>query len=245
MIKGWQLFAHSLRMVFGNLGVALKLTGPVLLLFMCASVPLLGVTFALSPATGAGNYVSVGAGLIMFVFLLALMVVFLAITIDWHRYILLGEVPKGWFPTFKFGRMFVYFGKGFLIVLIVLIPISALLYIALLLTNGSQIALLLSAVLAVTVFYRFCAALPGIAVDESTGPFDGWTATKGAWMPVLVLAVLSLVVQVIDRQIAQALIELQFVAIIYDVISSWILTMVSLSMLTTLYGHYIEGRDLT
>jgi len=103
----------------------------------------------------------------------------------------------------------------------------------------------------VTVFvvlvigYRLALILPASSVDKRLGLGEAWAATSGATGDIVVLALISAVAAVViglpSLVFTGPLLPL---GILWDAAVTWLSLMVGISILTTLYGHYVEGRPL-
>ena len=88
-------------------------------------------------------------------------------------------------------------------------------------------------------------ALPAMAVDQPASFTAGWEATQGQNDTFIGLAVIS-----VAAMFASAIVGLYILGgimplfILWTIAFNWFATMVGLSILTTLYGHYIEKRPL-
>ena len=93
--------------------------------------------------------------------------------------------------------------------------------------------------------YRLSLSLPAAALGEPMGFGASWGATKGAGGDILVLAILSVVAAVvIDLPPAFIFPNLTILAVAWQFATGWVILMVGVSILTTLYGHYVERRPL-
>jgi hypothetical protein len=251
MMKGWQIFTHSLRQVFGNLEAAIRVSG-ILYLVQFGVAWLLGVTGGqdMQTAIQSGRV----SGLAIFATLLVSIVTGLWIAVAWHRYILTEEGP-GILPAFHGDRMLGYFGKGILITLIMIIPALVLGFLAALITkplmlNGNfAMVVIVYAILVVlplvAIALRLSAMLPGAALKPGVPVGSGWAATGGEWGTFIVLGLISAAMSVIANLVMFVLLDTPALSFVWQFVFSWIVTMVGVSILTTLYGHYIEGRELT
>jgi hypothetical protein len=93
--------------------------------------------------------------------------------------------------------------------------------------------------------FRLSTILPGVALGKHGTISDGWQATSGETGDFVVLSlawlalafVLGLIMGVLGSAIPALTILFQFVV-------GWVTMMIGISILTTLYGHYIEKRPL-
>lgn len=244
-VKGWKILRASIRLLVNNLGAAFRVSVVPGVILLLLGIALLGAAFAIS-----GGKPEETPG----VFVLAFLVLFIAlgtsIAVNWHRHVLLAE-PVGWMPTLRWARIGAYLLRGILITLlfaassaVVMLPIGVL--------TGAQhgpgpLTVVLGAVailFLVTVYWRFGAAMPGAALDGGAGIGDAWAATRGEWTAMLSLALGFLLVSILLGLLAALLAIVPVLGMIANLALNWFLGMLGLSILTTLYGHYIEKRPL-
>jgi hypothetical protein len=250
---GIDLFVHSVRLVLGDWRNALRLSG---LLYLIYAIPtlLLRLSFPRpSPdATMADATAALATAPIALLTGIFAIVAFVWIAVAWHRYVLLDEVPQGQFPAFNGSTLFRYaissLGIGLLglIAGVVVGAVAGLIFaiVPVLLF----IAALAAMAAALVVFYRLAPVLPAIAVGRPLNFGAAWEATKGANSAIIVLAIVSAVASfVIDLP---ALLLLQggqigsMLALLWTLATDWLRMLVGVSILTTLYGHYVEGRQI-
>ena len=247
-MKAWAIFVHSIRQVFGNLPQALHVSGLLYLMQMAVTVAL-GVTpAALSPDAEIPPELMFGALLSV----LVLLVTTLWIAVAWHRFVLLNERPEGYIPAFSIARIARYGWRSCLIGMVVVamaivIGIAAGGVLFSLLGEGPAANLL--TVLAVivpifTVLYRLSAALPGLALDRPTAFADGWVATTGETETILTLAFFTALIGIVLGAPLGLMPQGSIFALLWELVAGWVQVMVSASILTTIYGHYIEKRPL-
>jgi hypothetical protein len=95
------------------------------------------------------------------------------------------------------------------------------------------------------VGFRLATSLPGMALGETHRFMSGWEATKGDWRAILELSVIMALALWLINMIGFYLFGgMTLLAHIWQLLSGWPVMMVGLSVLTTLYGHYIEKRPL-
>ena len=252
---GLDIFLHSIRQVFGNFGAAIRISA-LLYLVQIAAIYLLGAGLLANPellqAQATGGDVPWG-GLILA--LLIMVVTGLWIAVAWHRYILRVEEPGSVIPAFKGDRMLAYFGYSLLIV-IILILVSLVLglivgfVVAPFLAGSPMIAVVIIGILVyvplVIIGYRISVVLPAAALGENLGIGGAWEKTQGTMGSLLLLAIISLIgAVVIDLPAAYLFTPGSILSIIWSAITQWIVLMVGISILTTLYGVYVEGRKLS
>lgn len=233
---GIKLFLHAVKLVFDNFGEAMRVSlflyfVPIVIALVFPSTP-----DSISPITVAALLASFIGGI--------------WVAVAWHRFILLGEQTRGWIPDFSGRRMVSYIGKsiliGLVIVLVLMVPMMVIGMIgdpnsaATLLLGGAVLSFLV-----LIVIYRLGAILPASSVDVRMRLRESWRATKGAGGSILALAFLTSVVQLL-LGLPSILLTQIFgpLAVAWDAVTGWFLLLVSISILTTLYGHFVEGRPL-
>ncbi|GAB1378068.1 hypothetical protein [Pararhodobacter aggregans] len=248
-MQGLAIFIHAVRMVLGNLGQALRIGG-VALAVMVALTLSLGAT----PEAGAAPSV---AAIVLDV---ARIIVGLWVVVAWHRFILLEEAPGAFLPAWNGAAIWGYFKAGFVLGLII-----ALLFIPLMLIAGlvvfpllgagadaaspglvaGLVAFVVTLLPAIYVFYRLSPVLPGAAIERPLTLREAWyqTGTSGAAFITLALASLlaGWALDALIPALAQVSVPL---ALIWSAVTQWLVFLVGASILTTLYGHYIEKREL-
>ena len=251
---GVNLFMHSVRLVLGDWRNALRVTG---LLYLIYAVPalLLGLFF---PQVQTGQSVeAAGAAMLGFAPVaiitgLLLLVVYIWLAVTWHRYILLDEVPSGQLPAFNMNRILSYAGSAILLGLIlVAISIVVSLVLSPLLFLGFLVFILPIVVIAIALIidYRLGLVLPAKAVDKPLSFGEAWAATKGQNGTILVLAIVSALAAVIidiPAYIFGLIPGIGYIlSLIWTLGTGWVKVVVGVSILTTLYGVYIEKRNIS
>ncbi len=247
-MKAWAIFVHSIRQVFGNLPEALQITALIYLAQMAVSVAL----GAMPNAMAAPEQVTPNEALAVLLAVFVMLVALIWIAVAWHRFVLLNERPAGFIPAFDPLRLLRYFGASLLIALLAVL-IGAVLWLAFgtlyfSLLGQTQFAVFLTYVSVLvpvlSFLYRLSIILPGIATDRKVGLADGWVATTGETPTILILAFLSVVTASVLGSPLGFLPEGSILALLWQVVTGWVQMMISASILTTLYGHYIEKRPL-
>lgn len=245
-MKGYQIFLHSVKQVFGNFGAAVRVSG---VLFLVQAITTLGLDRYAMMARGQGGAAMPPGGLLLMLVLIVLMVTTsLWIAVAWHRYILRVEEPSSILPAFHGKRLLAYLGTSLLIGIILIIPMVVRGGLAGMIaqagTAAAVLGSLLTLVLIILITLRLCPALPAAALGEPLGLRGAWAATQGATPDFLVLALIAGVASLaIDLPILLFMGAMPL-AMGWSVATLWIKTMVGASILTTIYGHYVERRPL-
>ncbi|UWQ22140.1 hypothetical protein [Jannaschia sp. W003] len=244
---GWKLFVRAVTLVTDHLPAALRLS-----LLPYAAVVLVDAALTLRWPEAARNFDPAtpppagfgGASLLALVVSLAAS---LWIAVNWHRYTLRGEPPRGWVPPLHGAHALRYLGRSMgvglvvaaavLIIGIVAAPFAAVIGPGVM----AGVVPVAGFFVGLVLFYRLGLALPAAAVDAPLNFGDAWRRTQGMTGPCAVLALLTaataLLLQVptiLDGPDAGA------VTVIYQAVAGWISLMVGVGTLSALYGHLVE-----
>ncbi len=252
---GWKIFEHSLKMVFGNITQVLQITvGPALIgtavivgLFFVLGVPIdvfeeSSGELPADPSFGA---------FFTFVLLMAVVmsIIMFWIAVSWHRFILLEEYPSGIFPTFRADRILAYLGRVLLLGLVMMIgylPMAlvfvvlgqSLAVVSIILSVGYAVFLLIS-------FYRLSIILPAAAIGSPITLGDAWNRTAGTAGAIVVLVIVAVLFQLLVQLALTMLAVVPILGVLLSVFfGTLILPMVNVSILTTMYGIFVEKREL-
>lgn len=259
-MQGWLIFKHAVLMLWQNKIVALRLAVVPFLIGIAAIVVFVSMFSDMDlmqemmfPGSPIGNQPELMPEQMpgFFTGLIGFLVLSLAFTlwviVAWHRFILLEEYPEGLIPPFNGNRVLAYFGqilKIMLIGMLLAIPIGIVMAFAgqnfvLMIVFGTIVGVVL-----IVVFYRISIILPGSAIGKPVTIREAWDATKGASFAIVVLVVLGGVAQMIVQFVAGFFIVVPVLGFAINLLVSFAIGMINASILTTLYGHYIEGREL-
>ncbi|EPX82451.1 hypothetical protein [Salipiger mucosus] len=244
-MKGWRIFLHSARMVIDNLGAALRVSMVLYLVQVASQLTF----FVNAPMAGEQpTAVPEGLGLQLTLSIFALLAS-LWIAVAWHRYVLTGELPAGLLPRWHGSEIARYFGQSLLIGLVVILAaLAAGVVIGLVATavpgfGGVLIFGLLG--LCSYLFFRLGLVLPAAALGRRMTIGESWAATRDDDGAVVTLAVLVIGVGLLVE--VPALLDQDsgsLIALVYRVVLNWFVTMIGVSVLTTLYGHFVEHRPV-
>jgi hypothetical protein len=249
-MKGWQIFTHSVRLVFSNLDQALRVS-LVLYLVQAASQ----VALFINPPdyeTIEGIQVAVPtAGMVLQTLVLSILAVIasLWIAVAWHRFVLEEEYPNGWLPQWHGANMLGYLGRSILLALIIALGVTVasipfgILFVAVPGLVGLLPILMIG--LGAYLFFRMAVMLPAAALGQKMKLLEAWEATRNETGTLLMLTVIVVA--------AALLIQLpsilhnnpgSVINLVYGLVVNWFATIIGISLLTTLYGHFIEKRPI-
>ena len=255
-MKGVQIFLHSVRQVTANLPAALRISGVLYLVQFGVAMLFGGAMMGMGMHGGMnGGMSGAGMGLGALVVFLVALVTAVWIAVAWHRFVLLAEGPSAPVPPLMQDRMIAYFLRSLVLVVIMIVAgaiigsIFGILAGGLFMRGPGFIGFLLMALLVqlplIFLGLRLAATLPGAALGKDHGILAGWEATKSDWQTILQLAAILAVAMAVLNLIGLFVFGgLGAGALLWQFVSGWLVMMVGLSILTTLYGHYIQKRPL-
>lgn len=214
---------------------------------------------AISDETAIEAMLQSGLGSVLFALV---MVIYLAgslwIIVSWHRFVLLEEYPQGWLPTFRFIRVLAYVGRALqlgLVMACLMVPII-LVFVVVTEVFGQvgasailmPVLMLVFSMVIVMVFYRLLPLLPAAAVGAPLMLAEAWLATKGASGTFIIVAILGTIFGTALNMLNMTSILLvgSSPLLLWSVshITGFLITFFNASLMTTIYGHFIEARAL-
>ena len=255
-MQAWNLLRHSFVMLFGNFAIALRLSA---VLYAVQAIPKIYFLNFMSGVSDAELESSPQFWLFGSVNMVILMITGLWVAVAWHRFILIEEIPSGYIPKFHGRRMMAYFGQSVLLGLLIvaiglalsigLIPITIFLAFPLFgdlsQTYLTYIFYLLISMLCGPILFRFSTVLPAAALGKRFTWGAAWQATKGSTGSlVLVALVLWGGLMGANEHVTNLISGNLFLLALWAIPFEWVFLMIHISILTTLYGHYVEKRAL-
>ncbi|RYE07724.1 MAG: hypothetical protein EOP22_16485 [Hyphomicrobiales bacterium] len=251
---GFRIFAHALQLVLSNLGPALNISA--LLYFL----PVVASQIIVPPLLELNDPAALLRSPWVLVVLLVSIAASMWVAVAWHRYVLLDEMPGAFAPPLRLGRLLPYFGRSLLLGMIGGV-LGGLLYVAvaflsiLLLAARANPALISLAFIAVAfiglfaiaiIAYRLSITLAASAVERPISLGEAWAATRGANGTIGLLALLSLLAIAVVAVVTSALDAYVGVwaGALWQLFASWIQLLAGVSIITTLYGYYVEKRPI-
>ena len=175
---------------------------------------------------------------------------YLMMVAAWHRYVLLPEDKRAHGFTPDAAVVLGYFGRSILIGLLlmllslpVFVPVAALAAA----TNSvalSAIASIPAIAVLVYVFLRLSLILPACTIGHDMKIRESWEATKPLSAVIAILTVLMALADFAINVVLGALPNTSMIVGVVNVVVSLVYALVSASVLTTLYGIAVEGRDV-
>lgn len=259
------VFNHAIKSTLNNLSFAFYVSWPWMAIIFPANLIANAYLLAngdLSDDSPVKAFISLALGLLS-------IMAFASIAVNWHRYILLDEVPQAsqrlrmdstvW--RYVLNTIVIIFGV--VIMAMVLIAVGAVILAYVLgesvanaessLYGPTALLLIALAVVAMVIFYRLSVKLPGVALERTDFSFgDAFKATEGNFIRFVGLgilyAVLGIVLGLVVGAIAGGLATLLgwaglFVGVAVLLALQWIFTILGITTLTSLYGYFVENRN--
>jgi hypothetical protein len=262
---------HVWTTVFSNAGAAFRLSWPWLLILGAA-----GAVLAYNiPAVPGPEISRQAAGALAWLIpLIAILnlVAMSSIAVNWHRYVLLDQMPKGLEILRIDGLVGRYIGNVFLMSLTVLIPFVIVFFVSMPVlracclpfpvgtasfswpraTIGVAFIVLLF-IIGNAVVYRLGVKLPAVALGSRDYKFvNALLGTRGNFLRITAFTFLLILSIAIPQQLifwlagplVNALGMIGSIQIfIANIVFQWLALIVGISALTSLYGYFAEKRD--
>lgn len=241
----FKILIHTFRMIFGNLGQALRVSvGPYLILILGFAI-LFGALSTMADSTvGVSPLMS-----LMFVVLFPLSLFVTAwVAVSWHRFILLEE-RAGLLPAVKGRPIWPYAGRAILLgLLIALMAIPLLFLVGIISSAVPFFAIPLFVVVMVILGFvglKLGVSLVGTALGKPMKFGDVWNATDQINNTIFGLVFLMVIINVLPSLIVAGIAAyIPIIGFVLNIVLNWISMMLGISILTTIYGHVIENRPL-
>jgi hypothetical protein len=249
---------HALSSVRNNIAYAFRISWPWYAVFVPAIIVL---TALLAVATGgnpeAGPIFALPINLAIAVIT---MLAFASIAVNWHRYILLDQVPEGREIFRLDDKTWRYFGN-LLLISLTLLAAGLAIGLPLGLIGGllgaleAFLVIILLVVIPVlgVLALRLGIKLPGIALERRDFLMrDAWKISAGNNLPIFLIFLFEIAFAIVAGLLlslvafaANAVHPMLGVTVGFalQLLVNWIFTIFSITVLTSLYGFFVEGRD--
>lgn len=260
---GIRLFLHAIRMILGNFPTALRISAPMLIIIILGAFtqPDMTMPMEMTNADGQlpqllspGEAAAFGTGIL--VLAIVALILFLWTAVAWHRFILLEELPGGLLPRWNGAAIWRYFKAAFLygvIMILVTIPFVLIGGVTIVPIAFGSMGPVAGAILAgifiyvplIVIGYRLIPILPSAAVGPRLTIGETWNATSAATWSFIVLAVITFLVSFVLMGITVWLMRVAMpLGILWYIATQWISVLFGISILTTIYGHFVQKREL-
>lgn len=253
---------HAIKSTTDNIGFAFHISWPWMLLLLPLNVAV-NLYLVFNGMQDPQN-LAAQAFLLIVPLAIASVVAYCSIAVNWHRYVLLDEVAEGWQRLRVDSLMWRYIGNAILIGLIMIVGgFVAVLIFGLVgwglgaAVGEASLIVIMPSVIALYAYalvsaYRLAVKLPSVALGRSDFFMrDAWLATAGNFWQILGLLLLF-VICVLLVGLAMLLVTYLFgqlgtlglsVSLAIQVAVNWVATILGVTLLTGLYGFFVEGRE--
>ncbi|MEQ1521700.1 MAG: hypothetical protein ABL936_10580 [Aestuariivirga sp.] len=250
-LPAFQTITHALKAVIQFRSVGARIGLPWILVLTV--INFLAHSFSAAPAPADGGMAMMIPGPMDFVVVALSLVIFSSIAVNWHRYILLDEITESE-KLFRLDRpVWNYALRTLLIMLFAFAPILVLLKIFGAGVPGLGLFLVVAALLVAAIYImRMSVALPAIALDRPDfGIPAALQVTKGnnlqfaallALNSLILLATFLAIGIVLSIVGSVNLAVAKVVAVLLSVPVNLFLSLFSVSLLSSLYGFFVEQR---
>lgn len=252
-------FSHAMRSTLDNLGFAFHLSWPWMLALF--PIEIVGNLYIWANDVGPPDVPNPKVIAATFIMGIASLIAFSSIAVSWHRYILRDDMPQGLGRLRLDATVWRYAGNVLLIVLLLslcVVPaVFAFALVAVLFGDNALVIIVPASLLLLLAIipssYRLSVKLPAIALERWDYSLrNAWADTRGNFWQLLGLALLYfllvLIAGLVAAGVGYGLGQLagaigQSVSIAIQLVVNWIVTILGVTMLTSLYGYFVEGRE--
>ena len=253
---------HAFKSTTNNIGFAFHISWPWMLLLL--PINIVGNIYLTLDAVQDPKDFNPFIFSLVLLMIIPSIIAYSSIAVNWHRYILLDEMAEGWKRLRIDGLMWRYIGSAigifllvFCIMLVFMIPLGLVMFLGASMGNGALI-IVVPAYLALVFFalvssYRYSVKLPSIAIGRTDFTLrDAWKATIGNFWQILGLLLLFflclLLVSLLMLGISYVLglnggLPGLSISLAVQVAVNWVATILGVTLLTSLYGFFVEGRE--
>lgn len=233
-MTAFKLLGDSIASIFGNLTEALQISGLLWIALLALEITL---DIVFGPAGGAlGVALLVAANLVAGIW----------IAVAWHRFLILGERPEGYTPAWQGPMIAKYFYASLTVVVALVgvgvVVISLFMAMPATITPGGQFigmavfAPLIAGLLVNYLLFRLSPVFPAAALGKTVRLRDAWTATRPLGKACFGLALIAGIgVALFQGIMAEVSGTSAVAALLVELVLGWVLLMLSVSIMTTIY----------
>lgn len=245
-MKALQILLHSIRMVFGNIQPLIQLVWLPVGLYIPLAVY---ISQQFTPILmGAATVEDIAMVVLAF---LGSVLLFVWAVVNWHRFVLLEEYPSGWVNLPDMSRVLPYIGMSILLSILAFLVMMCAGFVSgflrVLVSDLAAITILvIGAMITLVVFMRCSLVLPAAAIGQKLSVVQAWAKTRGATGVFFLVIVISMAANVaFEYGVSVPLAGAPSVQFALSVLWQMLVAGINVSVLTTLYGHFVEGRPLS
>lgn len=237
-MTGLQIIISAITDVRRNFYEALAVSGLLWISVMALQVVILG---GIPADATAEDVMREHSGSLAFLNLVTFFVS-VWIAVAWHRFILLGERPKGALPRVHLSQMLGYLWMTIQIMLVAGVVGMVVGLVGVLIVGPTSILILMVLVPVIYVFYRISPMLPTAALGQRLSMADAWKSTQSIQGPVFSAGLFATVGGFFITAIGAAMPGF-LLGLLGSLITGWLVVIVGVSVVSTIYRLAVEGGD--
>lgn len=257
---GLRLFMHAVRMTANNWQAALQIFalpfGATLLIVMGLTTLMgLGPFFLFTGETAEFSSLGPATGLLVLLCFLGTWLAMSIGVVHWHRFILLGEMPRSLMFRLSWVQALKYMIGVLVIFLMLILPLILVGMMVSMISAGflkqgdvwvAQGLNLVMNLGFLTALLALSPILPAAAIDRKFKLGESLAAMSGSLKALIVCAICLTGVEFLAETVINPLVSVSWqLAALSSVVLSAITGLIGISLITTLYGHYVEDRPLS
>lgn len=242
---------HTFSLTFNNLGPALRITWAWIAVLIVV-IGLMALVIVAAGFEGGSPPGVLFVALVFIIFFVLALVATASIAVAWHRYILLDEGGGTGFNLRLDGTVWRYVGNALGITVSAMLAFAIPAALLLMISEYMFVAIIPGIILLAPFMYRLFIKLPAIALERRDFGFhDAYDASAGNYWQFVGLAVaytlLSIGLNLLIGLVSFVGLLFGPLGVVVQVIGTaaaqWIGIIFGISLLTTLYGFFVEGRS--
>jgi len=256
---GLRLFMHAVRMTASNWQAALQIFAlpfAVTLLIVMGLTTLMGLGpfFLFTGETAEFSSLGPATGLLVLLCFLGIWMAMSIGVVHWHRFILLGEMPRSLMFRLSWVQALKYMIGALAIFLMLILPLILVGMMVSMISAGflkqgdvwvAQGLNLVMNLGFLTAFLALSPILPAAAIDRKFKLGESLAAMSGSLKALIVCAICLTGVEFLAETAINPLVSVSWqLAALSSVFLSAFTGLIGISLITTLYGHYVEDRPL-
>lgn len=239
----WRILMHAFKMIFSNWQEAIKLSFVPFASVVALSIALV---FLLEPTPNTTP--SVFNGVIGIIAVLVMIACYAWIAVNWHRFVLLEEYPNA-IPRFPTQTVLGYIWQSIKISVPLILGVLSVLIVVQLLSF--MLPMVVSIAFSVLILFiagiftmRLGITLPAASVGQKLTLREALQKTDHLNGAIIGVIFLMLAVNVVATMIITGITIIPFIGLAIDLVVQWFMLLLGASLLTTIYGIAVEGREL-
>lgn len=247
-MTGFILFRNAVLRVIRHLDEALAVSGLIWIGILILQIFVYEMVDVEGMAAGDAQAATGRELMLLLLSNVAMMVGSCWIAVEWHRFALEGKRPTSAFPSWSGGRVWSYLFLsiviGILVGLVIGVVMGLILSIfgtAVMQALGGLFLTVVIGLPAVFLFLRISPVLPSVSLGEKSTFAEAWRATAPYSGTILQAGILSILLLLLIQFIAPAF-GSGIIGLLYELITGWMILIVNVSLLSSIYELAVRGH---